>query len=68
MASQQDKSIKTFVGSNISKKQFKTFLANAKTPAERRAIKNMVLGEPVKFFGKNVEAEDANELKTNLTK
>lgn len=63
----QDKSIKSFIGTRISKKQYKHFLASAKTPEERRAIKDMVLGEPVKFYGKQIDQEE-NPLQTDLIK
>lgn len=63
----QDKSIKSFTGARISNKQFKMYLATAKTPEERRAIKNLYLSEPLKVFAKNTEADD-NALVTDLVK
>ena len=63
----QDKSVKSFIGTRISSKQFKMFLATAKTPAERKAIKSLCLGPPVQVFAKADVVED-NELKTDLIK
>lgn len=57
----QDTSTKTFVGASISKKQFKRYLATAKTPAERAAIKSLYLSEPVKFYAKNVDVVEATD-------
>ena len=54
----QDKSIKSFIGSRISQKQYKLFLATAKTPEAKRAIKNLYLSEPLKVFAKNAEQAD----------
>jgi hypothetical protein len=56
-----------FIGARISNKQYKIMLANATRPEERRAIKNLVLGEPVKVYTKDSEV-DTNELKTDLIK
>lgn len=49
--------IKTYVGGRISSSQFKIYLANAKTPAERAAIKSFVLGDDVQYFGKESDQE-----------
>lgn len=43
--------IKTFVGSRVANKRFKQYMITAKTPAERAAIKSMVLGEGVQYWG-----------------
>lgn len=60
------KETKTYVGSRVSTKQYKRFLATAKTPEERRAIKSLYLSEPVKVFSKADAAEEANPLVTDL--
>lgn len=62
----QDSSIKTFSTRNVSTKQFKLYLATAKTPAERKAIKNLYLSEPLKFYGKQAVEDDT--LQTDLPK
>lgn len=54
-----------FIGTRISAKQYKIFLATAKTPEERAAIKSLYLSPPLKFYSKNEEPE---ELKTDLIK
>ena len=49
--------IKNYVGKPIAQKQFKRFLAGAKTPAERAAIKSMILGDELQYFGKEEAVE-----------
>lgn len=49
--------IKTFVGVRINPRQYKRFLAGAKTPAERAAIKSFVLGDDPQYFGKDTTAD-----------
>lgn len=51
--------IKTFVGSRVANKRFKQYMITAKTPAERAAIKSMVLGESVQYWGKDDPESDS---------
>ena len=46
------KEIRDYTGKRVPKKLFKLFMAQAKTHAERRALKSLYLGPEARFFSK----------------
>ncbi len=62
----KNEGIKTYTGgTNLSMKQIKMFMGQAKTAEERKAVKELALGEPLYYYGKQVDEDNA--LQTDLT-
>lgn len=51
--------IKSYTGARVNNRTFKRYLATAKTPEERAAIKSFVLGDDVQYYGKDGAPDDS---------
>lgn len=51
MAKKKKEGVKTFVGGRMNDRQYKRYLATAKSPTERAAIKRFYLGDDAVYEG-----------------